>query len=107
MVFIFVASITKLEGTGMVVVTEVVTGLDVVAVDMVVVAAGVDVVAADMVVVAEVVTGLEVVAVLDVTRTLVAGVGDAISPATQHQITLSIKDDISFSATYLLTSVVC
>ena len=80
----------------MVVVTEVVTGLDVVAADMVVVsadmvvvaadmvvvAASVDVVAADMVVVAEVVTGLEVVAVLDVTRTVVAGVGDAISPAT-------------------------
>ena len=81
MVFIFVASITKLEGTGMVVVTEVVTGLDVVAADMVVVAAGEDVEAANMVLVApvaEVVTGL----VLDVTRTVVAGVEDAIFPAT-------------------------
>ena len=56
MVFIFVVSITKVEGGG-----------------MVVVAAGI---------VAEVVTGLEVVVVLDlVTRVVVAGVEDAISPA--------------------------
>ena len=56
-------------------------GIDVVAADMVV-AAGEDVEAANMVLVAEVVTGLEVVAVLDVLRSVVAGVGDAISSAT-------------------------
>lgn len=47
----FVVSITKLEGVETVVVTEVVTTLEVVAVGMVVVAADMVVVAADMVVV--------------------------------------------------------
>ena len=74
MFFIFVISITKLEG---VVVVAVVTGLEVVAVGMVAeVVTGLEVVAVGMV--AEVVTGLEVVDV--VTKMVVAGVEDAISP---------------------------
>ena len=82
MFFVFIASITKLEGGGMVVVAAVVTGLEVVAAVMEaeVVATGMVVLAVGMV--AEVVTGLEVVAVLDVvTKMVVAGVEDAISSA--------------------------
>lgn len=112
------------------VVAEVVTALEVLAAGMVVVAAdmvhvvvaaGMVVVAADMmdvvvaanmVVVAdsEIVTGLDIVAVLDVvTRIVVAGVEDAISPATSPLNSIRSFRPVKmifFSAIYLLTSVV-